>query len=163
MGMTTMPDGDQSLREAVLSLGARLPKGAEFEFEAAVDALHLGYLRLPEGTRRAGRATRFLASVLAEADRRGVTTTLQADGTDEPGEPDSCDLVRFYSRLGFEFTGMSDQDWCEMRREPRPFRGGARAILRDAEAARAGTMSREEFCERRQEFWDARDAGARPG
>lgn len=133
----------QALEYALRRLAGRLPAGANFAFDASSDGLHLDALYLPPGRR--GGGTAFLAAVLAEADRAGAATTLAADPTDEPGDPCTFELARWYARFGFSLDGVDDNDWVTMRREPRPFGGPGAVLAAYAEARANADMTREGF------------------
>lgn len=120
---------------------ATLPSGAELAYEVSGGELTLGVLYLPEGAR--GEGTRLMASILAHADAAGLRTTLLVDPTDEPGDPSSFELARWYARFGFEVVGVDEWMRPTMARGPRglDFRG----LLADYGTKRSEDLSREAF------------------
>lgn len=149
------------LGTALDALAATLPPGGAFRFETPPEGLWLTSLYVPPGRR--GGGTAFLARVLAEADRAGVTTYLHADPTDEPGDPSTFELARWYARLGFEVTGVTEDEWIVMARAPRPTPDGD-AILADYARARARPdrgLSNEAFHEAYRRGVEACEAPSR--
>lgn len=123
------------------TLARSLSPGSVFEWEVANGTLHLRHLSVP-GMAPHGIGTKFLASVLDLADAAGLDQVLEADNTDEPGDPGLFDLVRWYWRFGFRPTGLDDQERPILRRAASASRGGALASYEDA---RATDLNREAF------------------
>lgn len=98
------------------ALRGSLPTGVEFVYDVRPDEFRLLVLGLISGMR--GSGTRLLATALSLADRAGVRTTLLVDPTDDPEDPSTFDLVRWYSRFGFEMTELDDWGRPRMAREP---------------------------------------------
>lgn len=151
-------DSDHGLRQGIDAdlqrLKSTLPRYSHFDWWQEDEVLHIDLLMVP-GMRK-GVGTEFVARVLALADRHGMTTTLHADATDVPGEPSTYDLVRWYSRFGFDWTGLNDDGWCAMRREPQPPAGGHPAVLARYGAAKSqGDMSHDQFADRMHSYLDA--------
>ena len=154
----------EAAEHAALALAAAAMPRCSLELERTGAALHLSsiYVSPRGGLRGTGLATRLIASVLALADEHGVPVTLDADPTLEPGDPDMWTLLRRYRAFGFVATGVNDMDWVRMERAPRE-PGGARAILRDYLAARAGDLPQAVLEAQLERFREERDAAAAPG
>lgn len=136
-------DGDVDLAAALAALAATLPRDSGFEWEDGPDGLHLAMLSLPKADR--GIGTGFVARVLAQADRREIPVSLEADSTGQHGDPKAVDLARWYRRFGFVLTGLTPEGWLCMHRTPRPYRGEG-AILADyASVRRHGDLTDEAF------------------
>lgn len=141
-----------TLSEALDAIKAELPPGADFTWERRDGAVFLDRLFIPEESR--GIGTGVVAKILAEIDRAGLAATLYADPTDEPGDPDTFELARFYARFGFRLDHLNDQEWVGMRREPQPYRGGYLHVMADYAVAKAtGDMARDDF-----EAWRAAES-----
>ena len=134
---------------ALANLRRRLPSGSEFTFEVFEDRVHLYILNIPFEAR--GIGTEFLASVLAETDRVGLPVTLEADPTDEPNDPDTFDLAKWYYRFGFRVSSVADTGVVSLRRDVRPRQPGAEAILADYLSGKNDDLSRSVF-----DAWHAR-------
>lgn len=134
--------GDDDLAKSVSRAVRRAARGlAEICWERIPDeaAVGLTWLFVDRSRRgwRPGLGTAVLSAALAEFDRRGLACELEADGSDHPEDPSTHILVRWYRRFGFAETGLNDQGWVRMRREPRPWRGGPEAVRADHDAAKA--------------------------
>lgn len=130
------------MRSAFVALGRTLPKGSSFVFTVSDDELFLKILRVPQTGK--GIGSRFLSEVLALADAHRLPVRLQADPTDEPGDPDTLTLVRWYARFGFEPRRATDDGvWME---RPSPAEAlPAAALLANALALRDRVASRSEL------------------
>lgn len=141
------------------ALARALPAGSKFDFAIYDGELHLKSFKIPAAARGVGTA--FLARVVAVADEFGLRSRLEADPTDEPGDPDTFDLVRWYSRFGFGFSEIDDNDWVVMRRAPRPFEG-VRGVERAYSDAKAMDVTREWFEGERDRLADLKEGTAAP-
>ena len=131
-----------SLQATLTKLAQRLPMGSELVFRVDPEQLWIERICLPKTSRRQGRGSATLAQVLAAADRAGVCTALLADPTDQPDDPDSFALVRWYSRFGFQALAVLENGVAMERLADR--RGlKAEALL--AEARRAVPLTPESF------------------
>ena len=138
------------LDTALARLKATLPKDSQFSWSFEPDRLSLEVLSIPIGHR--GIGTGFLALVVHTADVFGAPSVLHADPTLEPGDPDLYDLVRWYSRFGFELRDVTRDYLCVMERATKPVRDGGpdgyRGILADYDLSKSRAfMSREAFQE----------------
>lgn len=127
------PEFVQELR----TIRSGLPRGSKFTWELRPDgSVYLDVLRIPRTSR--GIGTDILARIVGALDRYGVPAELIADQSDEPDDPSTPDLVRWYRRFGFRETGQRDRytDSPVMVREPRSPRGHD-AVLADYEQAKA--------------------------
>ena len=135
------------IQDRLAALAASLPRGSEFRWESGQgDSLHFAWLGIPVRARGKGAATRFLAEVLAATDSAGISTTLDADPTLEPGDPTLADLVVLYWRMGYRFVEITPDYWVTMdrpAREPVP----AGTLLLEWEAARGSVPSVEDVCD----------------
>lgn len=136
-------EGDLDLGASLAALAATLPRDGGFEWDERPDGLHVAMLTLPSASR--GLGTLFFARVLAEADRRGVPVSLEADSTGEPGDPRPVDLARWYRRFGFALTGLTHEGWLCMHRTPRPYRGEQAILVDYASVRRHGDLTDEAF------------------
>jgi hypothetical protein len=136
-----------SFADAAAGLARGLPQGSRFEFEeGGRGEYRLMLLDLPRAERGRGRGTRFMAALVAAADEAGATLRLEADSTDEPGDPSTFQLARWYARFGFRLRGITDPDeWVEMARQPRPPGRGLAGAIEDYEAARALDLRDADF------------------
>lgn len=123
--------------------------GSEFTFEVFEDRVHLCILNIPVESR--GIGTEFLARALAETDRFELPVTLDVDPTDEPNDPDTFDLARWYYRFGFSVTSVADTGVVSLRRDARPWQPGTTAILADYLSGKNNDLSRTAF-----DAWHAR-------
>ncbi len=111
-----------------------LPLGSTLSWETDewTGTLWIDQLRLPRHARK-GAGSVLLAKILEQADRAGVAVELNADPTDEPGDPGLLDLVGWYMRFGFERLS-ADDDGVQMRRARQPAKPWTK-ILDQAKAA----------------------------
>jgi GNAT superfamily N-acetyltransferase len=77
---------------------------ASLEATLIEDSLTIHRLKVPEGARGQGAASKALDKVLREADDRGLTTTLRAEPVGSGGMTQS-QLEAFYARRGFVSDG----------------------------------------------------------
>lgn len=105
-----------SLLSDLDALRGNLPTGVQLVYEVRSDELALLVLGVPRGAR--GIGTRLLAAVASMADRAGVRTTLVVDPTDDPEDPSTFELVRWYARFGFVGAALDDWGRPRMAREP---------------------------------------------
>lgn len=151
----------QAIDIALLRLRADLPRGARLVWQHGEGDLYLELLRVPQ--MREGCGTKLLARFLAVADRHRVPTRLVVEASHRPGEPATYDLVRWYHRFGFVFSGVDDQGACQMRRAPRPAGGGVAAVLADHAAAKAaGDLLEAQFEAWRQAYAECRAQSGPP-
>lgn len=150
-----------SIAETLTNLGKTLPQGSVFDFDIDRNTVVLEKLVIPSP--RKGTGTWFLALILAATDQAGMTCRLYADPTDEPGDPDTFDLVRWYCRFGFALDHVNDHDWVGMVRSPQPWCNGKDAILADYRHNKENLeLTRKEFERWREEatdrMWEAKEA-----
>lgn len=94
-----------------------MPPGSTLTYQLAGDTLRLDILRVRHTRRRAGSLA--LQRIVDVADAHGLTITGVADPTDEPGDPDTTTLLRWYRQFGFEVVGC-DPDTGSPAIERRP-------------------------------------------
>jgi hypothetical protein len=149
------------LAATLRALGESLPDGSRFAFDLREDGVFLEALSIPEEARGVGTA--FLAKVISAVDFYGLPATLYADPTDEPGDPETFHLARWYARFGFALDHVNEDEWVGMRRESRPWRGGAEAVLADYREAKARDLSQDAFEEWREKASADARSSPRPG
>lgn len=105
-----------TLEQRLSAVRATIPEGAVLAWTVAGPAeAKLEILRIPPHLRGCG--TRIMRQICAALDASGASATLQADPTDEPGDPAAADLVRWYGRFGFRTVGEED-GVATMSRQP---------------------------------------------
>lgn len=103
-------------KEQILKIKKSMPHGSTLDFRVEDDQLWLNIIRVPLGS-PPGTGSRILARLLEVADRARCSTLLEADPCDEPGEPETFDLVRWYQSFGFKRQALTE-DGVLMLREP---------------------------------------------
>lgn len=135
-------DHDRMLKKTLNALRVSLPPGSVFSFDVCEGEVTLKLLRVRQTG--VGSGTRFLAAVLSRTDAANCPVKLIADPTDEPADPELADLVRWYSRFGFQPVRATDDGvWMERAvRSPAPT---AETLAEEAVQARANDAPRAEF------------------
>ncbi len=132
----------KELHDGLLKLAKSLPRGGTLEFEVHEDYLWLEKIYLPTAAR--GQGTELLSKVLSLADQAGLPTSLLADPTDEPNDPETYDLARWYHRFGFQLLSVTE-DGAAMERAVNSSRPTPLVIQQHARRAKANDLSWEEF------------------
>ena len=132
----------RQLRDTLAALARKLPRHAELAFNVEEDHVWLHKIYLPKSSR--GQGSKLLADVLVATDAAGLPVCLTADPTDDPTDPATIDLVRWYKRFGFVPYSATD-DGIIMQREPDGARPSAPAIVAKAVAAKANDLTHEEY------------------
>lgn len=91
------------------------PDGSLCRYDLNDTHVRLNQLRLPQHQR--GKGTLFLARFLAICDAAGKEVRICADPTDEPDDPDTFALVRWYRRFGWK-PQRADDNGVWMTRSP---------------------------------------------
>jgi len=120
--------------------GARLPEHgydairigpATVEITRVGNEATINRLKVPEGERGNGAASRALDAVLRQADAEGVTLFLTPERIGDSGLSDA-QLKAFYTRHGFASNRGPDRDFstrATMVRKPRPAEAGSSKLL----------------------------------
>jgi hypothetical protein len=131
---------EKQLKDQIAAIYRSLPTGSILEARVEPDRLWLNRILLP-ASHRHGAGSRMMARILDAADRAGVTVGLEADPTDNPGDPTTFDLVRWYRR--FDFKPLCEtEDGVLMERDSRAPRGVDKLL---AAAMAAPRWSHDDF------------------
>lgn len=116
-----LPATHRRLRTELGALARKMPAGSRLEFDIDPGELFLKVFMVPRSQRGCG--SMWLARMLEACDRAAVPVHLNVDPTDEPGDPETFDLVRWYHSFGF-VPRCATEDGVFMDRPvqtPRPF------------------------------------------
>lgn len=89
---------------AIDALRLTWPAGVHFECTRHASHIHLDVLRVANTGQ--GIGTQVLTDVLNVFDEHGVEAHGEVDPTDEPEDPDTTTLLRWYAKHGFVVTGV---------------------------------------------------------
>ena len=105
-----------TLDQRLCAVRATIPEGAVLTWTVTGPAdARLQVLRIPPHLRGCG--TRIMRQICTALDASGASATLEADPTDEPGDPTAADLVRWYGAFGFK-TICEEDGVATMSRAP---------------------------------------------
>ena len=132
----------KDLQDGLQKIAQSLPRGAQLVFQVNEDYLWLEKLYLPASAR--GNGTQVLSKILALADQAGLPTSLLADPTDEPNDPETFHLTRWYHRFGFQLLSITE-DGAAMERPVNDRRPSPLMIQNQVQRAKANDLTFEQF------------------